>query len=85
MNVSLSPDKETALAELAARTGRDLAELVDEALERFIAEQAELEALRAAVDEADEAIARGEYTDYTDETLPQLIEELKREGREELE
>lgn len=41
----------------------------------------ELEELRAAVAEGDDDLANGRYTDYTDETLPQLVEDIKREGR----
>ena len=37
--------------------------------------------LRAALDEAEADLEAGHYTDYTNETLPQLADELKREGR----
>jgi Arc/MetJ-type ribon-helix-helix transcriptional regulator len=37
--------------------------------------------LLAAFDEAEADIEAGQYTDYTNETLPQLAGELKREAR----
>ena len=37
--------------------------------------------LLASLDEAEADIAEGRFTDYTDEMLPQLAEELKREAR----
>jgi hypothetical protein len=37
----------------------------------------------AALDEAEADLKAGRYTDYTDETLPKLADELKREGRAE--
>jgi hypothetical protein len=36
----------------------------------------------AALDEAEADLLAGRYSDYTDETSPQLAEELKREARE---
>jgi Arc/MetJ-type ribon-helix-helix transcriptional regulator len=37
--------------------------------------------LDAALDEAESDLEAGHYTDYTDDTLPQLAGELKREAR----
>ena len=44
-------------------------------------ERARLELL-AALDEAEADLEATHYTDYTDATLPQLADELKREARE---
>jgi len=35
----------------------------------------------SALDEAESDLKAGRYSDYTDETLPKLAEELKREAR----
>jgi hypothetical protein len=43
--------------------------------------QEALQRLRNAVDEGDEDLEAGRYSDYTDESSPQLLEELKREAR----
>ncbi len=43
-------------------------------------ERARLELL-AALDDAEADILAGQYLDYSDETLPQLAEELKYEAR----
>ena len=43
-------------------------------------ERTRLETL-AALDEAEADIQTGRFTDYTDETLPQLADELKLEAR----
>ena len=37
--------------------------------------------LMASLDEAEADLEAGRYTDYTAETLPKLVDELKREGR----
>jgi hypothetical protein len=43
-------------------------------------ERARIE-LHAALDEAEADLAAGNYADYTDEMLPALAEELKRDAR----
>ena len=43
---------------------------------------AELADFRAKVMEGVEALNNGDYTEYTQETLGQLFEDIKREGRE---
>lgn len=82
MEVHLSPDQEAQLKQTAASLGRNAEHLIAEAVERFLADEAcEMEVLRAAVSEADDDIANGRYTDYTDESLQLLLEQLKQEGR----
>jgi antitoxin ParD1/3/4 len=82
MEVHLPP-RQQAFIEHNVRTGRFASndDALREAVELLEERERELEHSRAAVDEADEDIARGRYTEYTDETLPRLLEELKREGR----
>ena len=43
---------------------------------------AELAEIRAKVKEGIEALERGDYKEYTNETLYQLFEDIKREGRQ---
>jgi putative addiction module CopG family antidote len=82
MEVHLSPQQQ-AFIERSVRTGRFASN--DDALREAVAlledREGELGRLQAAVDEADDDIAQGRYSEYTDETLPQLLEELQREGR----
>lgn len=83
MSLPASPRIESAITEIAARNGIDVAQLVDSVLGRFIEDDAEdLEAMRAAVAESRAAIAAGDYTVYTAETLPQLVDEIEREARD---
>ncbi|MGH9622237.1 MAG: type II toxin-antitoxin system ParD family antitoxin [Bryobacteraceae bacterium] len=82
MEVHLTPQQQ-AFIEQNVRAGRfasndDAVRAAVELLEEW---ERELEQLRAGVDEADDDIAHGRYSEYTGETLPQLFEELKREGR----
>jgi putative addiction module CopG family antidote len=44
-----------------------------------------LEELRAALKAADEEIERGEYTEYDQDGLRRLMEEIKQQGRREYE
>ena len=58
MEIHLPPDQEARLAELAARDGRDTAELVQEAVSRFLGEEARFaEAVRLGLDAAE----RGDF------------------------
>jgi hypothetical protein len=40
-----------------------------------------IEELRAMVDQGIADLESGEFTDYTDETLPQMIDDIRREAR----
>lgn len=40
------------------------------------------DALRAKIEEGVEAARRGDYADYTDETLPRLVEDVVTRARE---
>lgn len=76
MTLTLPPELEAIVRERveSGRYADDIA-VVDEAL-RLLEERDKLEHLRALLDEADAAIARGEVEDWT----PDLFEQLKREA-----
>ena len=82
MEVHLTP-QQVAFIERNVRSGRFASndDAVRAAVELLTQHESRMEELRAAVDESDDDIANGRYTEYTDETLPQLVEQLKREGR----
>ena len=52
-----------------------------DALARWEADERARIDLIAALDEAEADLENGQYGDYTDETLPTLADELKREAR----
>jgi len=57
MEIHLSADQEARLAELAARDGRNTAELVQEAVSRFLGEEARFaEAVRLGLDAAERGV-----------------------------
>ena len=82
MEVQLTPDQK-AFARQAIESGR-LHREEDAVLEALALwderERARVE-LHLALDEAEADLEAGNYTDYTDETLPLLAAELKREAR----
>lgn len=54
MEVHLSVEQEAQLSQMAAQAGRGMSEMASEALERFIAEEAEFRAaVQAGLDDAD--------------------------------
>ena len=55
---------------------------MQEAVERLLAnDKDEIQELRAKIQHADEQITRGEYTDYSEQTIKQLAERVKAAGR----
>lgn len=82
MEVHLTPQQE-AFIEQGVREGRfgSAEDALRQALNLLEQQEAMLQELRDAVDEADQNFVSGRYTEYTDETLPQLLDELKREAR----
>jgi putative addiction module CopG family antidote len=82
MEVQLTPDQE-AFIKHAIDSGRLHREedAVREALSLWEERERARVELRAAFDEAEVDLEAGHYTDYTNETLPQLADELKREAR----
>ena len=83
MEVQLTPDQEAFIRKAVASGRYPSAEAaVRDAMARWEeVERARLELL-AALDEAEADLEAGHYTDYTNATLPQLADELKREARE---
>ena len=82
MEVRLTPDQE-AFVRQALKTGRlnHADEAVREAFWLWEKRERNRMQLIAALDEAERDLAAGRYTDHTDETLPNLADDLKREGR----
>lgn len=60
MEVHLTPEQEAQLDQLAGRAGKNAAEVLQEAVDRFLQEDAEF---RSAVPEGFAAIDRGEFID----------------------
>jgi putative addiction module CopG family antidote len=82
MDVRLTPDQE-AFIRRAIATGRhgSAEDAVREAMDRWEeAERVRIETL-AAIDQADAEADTGLHSDWTDETLPRLADELKRDAR----
>lgn len=81
MEVRLTPEQEAKLRMTAAQSGREAQEIITLALDRFLEDDNRaLEQLRAAIDEGDADINAGHYSDYTEETLPDLFEGIRRRG-----
>ena len=82
MEVHFTPDQE-ALIRRAIASGRyqTAEDAVQDAMARWEeGERVRIEVL-ARLDEAEADLEAGRYTDYSDETLPTLADELKREAR----
>jgi putative addiction module CopG family antidote len=82
MEIHLSPDQEAFIRQAIASGRYQTADdAIHDALARWERnERARIE-LTASLDEAEADLEAGRYTDYTAETLPKLVDELKREGR----
>jgi putative addiction module CopG family antidote len=82
MEIHLTPDQEAFVREAIA-SGR--LHRAEEAVEQALAMWEERERRRveilAALDVAEADIKAGRFTEYTEDNLPQLAEELKREAR----
>jgi predicted transcriptional regulator len=61
MKVHLSPDKEAKLQDLASRTGKDAAQVVEEAVDRMLEYDARF---TEAVEEGRSAARRGELLEH---------------------
>ena len=82
VEVHLTPEQQSRLQQTAERVGRDAQELVAVAVDRFLAEEERVaEELRAAIDAGDEDIESGHYTDYTEQTIGELFNDVRRRGR----
>jgi Arc/MetJ-type ribon-helix-helix transcriptional regulator len=82
MEVQFTADQEALIREAIASGRYQTAEdAVREAMARWEeSERARIEIL-AALDEAESDLEAGRYRDYTESTLPQLGDELRREAR----
>jgi Arc/MetJ-type ribon-helix-helix transcriptional regulator len=83
MEVHFTPDQEALILRAIASGRYQTAEdAVQDAMARWEeGERVRIEVL-ASLDEAEADLETGRYTDYTDETLPTLADELKREARQ---
>jgi putative addiction module CopG family antidote len=82
MEVRLTPDQESFVRH-AIETGRFHREedAVKEALSLWEDRERARVELLVALDEAEANLEAGHFSDYTNETLPMLADELKREAR----
>jgi putative addiction module CopG family antidote len=85
MTVSLTSEQEALIKEHLS-TGRYTSEheVIGEALALLKQHEKTLEKLRADIKEGLEDLAQGRYTTYTDETLGDFFEDVKKRGRERL-
>jgi len=82
MEVRLTPDQEALIVQ-AVQSGRyqTAEDAVKDALAIWEENERRRIELIAMIDEGDADLAAGRYTDYTDETLGELVQEIQREGR----
>ena len=82
MEVDLSPEQQ-AFIRAGIESGRYQRpeEAIQEALRQWEDRQRSLAQLQALVDEGMDDLEQGRYTDYSDETLPELFQQIKSEGR----
>jgi putative addiction module CopG family antidote len=82
MEVHFTPDQK-AFIRRAIESGRFTCEedAVQQALSLWEERERTRAELLAALDEAETDLQAGRYNEYTDETLPKLADELRREGR----
>ncbi|MDP9053976.1 MAG: type II toxin-antitoxin system ParD family antitoxin [Acidobacteriota bacterium] len=66
---------------IASGRYRSADEALQDAMARWEEDERRRVELLAAFDDAESDILAGHYTEYTDETLPRLADELKREAR----
>ncbi len=86
MNLPLNPDQQELIrqkVESGLYSSPD--EVLSTALRLLDQYDHTLEELRKDVQEGVAQLDRGEYTEYTDETLQQFFEEIEAEGMKELE
>jgi antitoxin ParD1/3/4 len=82
MEVRLTPEQE-AMIQRAVAEGRygSVEEAVKDAVALWEDNERSLADLRALIDEGDADLAAGRYTDYDDETIKTLADELISEAR----
>lgn len=67
---------------IASGRYRSAEEALSDAMHRWEAEERTRIELQAAFEESEADLKAGAFTDYTNDTLPQLADELKREARD---
>jgi putative addiction module CopG family antidote len=86
MEVHLTPDQEAFVRQgIAAGRYQNEADAISEALALWEERERRRTEILAAVDAAEASLARGEGRVYTEETLRELAEGVKRRGRARLE
>jgi len=82
MQFEPTPDQQAFIHRaIASGRYRSADEAVQDAMARWEEDERRRVELLAAFDDAESDILAGHYTDYTDETLPRLVEDLKRKAR----
>lgn len=82
MQVDLTPDQRE-FVQRAIASGRFVREedAVEEALSMWEERERERVAILTALDESEADLSAGRYDDYTRESSPRLVQDLKREAR----
>jgi putative addiction module CopG family antidote len=84
MNTTLPPKVEELIKERLQRgTYKTAAEVIEDAFDA-LTEREKLDALRRDLQEADDQLARGEYTEYDENTLHELVDDIRTRGMERL-
>ncbi len=82
MEVHFTPEQEAFIHQgIASGRYRNAEDALREAMARWEEDERRRMELLSAFDEAEADLKTGQYTDYTNETLSQLSEELKQEAR----
>jgi Arc/MetJ-type ribon-helix-helix transcriptional regulator len=81
MGVRLTPDQEAFIRQAIASGRFQQEEALQEALALWEERERNRAEVLAAFDEAESDLEADRFADYTDASLPQLAEELKREAR----
>jgi putative addiction module CopG family antidote len=81
MDTALTPKLERLIRErLQTGSYQSATEVLEDALDA-LAERENFEAIRAELDHADEQLAHGEYTEYCEDSIERLAEDVKSRGR----
>jgi putative addiction module CopG family antidote len=81
MNTPLTPRIEQLISErLQSGSYNSAIEVIEDAFEA-LTERENFQAIRAELDHADEQLERGEYTEYDENTIQELSEQVKTRGQ----
>lgn len=81
MEIHLSSAQEAHLAALAAASGRNLDDVVQEALAAWAERTTDMAELRASLDRAEAGLTRGEGMDITPASMQTLATDICQQGR----